>query len=158
MKKTLPTGRDNPKLGNGFSLIELLVALAITSILISAISYVVFDREQSLKAISTAIVQNIRLVQQRAIREDRTYKIELNLAENAIYFIDDVVELSNDVSLTVRTAENQIIDRETVGITFFPDFSSSGGLITLESKEEIFQIAVNWISGKISIHQDFKNA
>ncbi len=139
----------------GFSLVELLVVLTIMSILAGSISYLMINQGESLKSITTDIVQNIRRVQQRAIREERPYQIEINLGDNTLYFIDEVVELSQDVSITVRTAESQIIESEIAGMTFYPDASSTGGVITLESDEEIYDISVIWISGKVSTR--FKN-
>ncbi len=142
-------------MAKGFSLVELLVVLTIVSILVGSISYVMIDRQETLKSVTTGIVQNMRMVQQQAIREDHPYQIEINLSNNTLYFIDEVVELSNDVSITVRTAESELIDKEIVGMTFYPDASSTGGVITLESEKEIYEILVIWISGKISTR--FKN-
>jgi len=145
-------------MSRGFSLIELLVVLTIMSILVGSISYVMVNRQETLKVATTEIVQNMRLVQQQAIREDQPYQIEINLGNNALYFIEEVVELSEDVSITVRTAESQVIDNEVVGMTFYPDASSTGGVITLESDEEIYEISVIWISGKISTRYSNKSA
>ncbi len=150
MAKMLLTGNSGSSKTGGFSLVELLVVLTIISILVGSISYVMIDREETLKSVTTDIVQNMRMVQQQAIREDQPYQIEINLSNNALYFIDEVVELSSDVSITVRTAESEVIDQEIVGMTFYPDASSTGGVITLESGEEIYEISVIWISGRIS--------
>ncbi len=150
MEKTLPTGNSRDNKARGFSLVEVLVVLTIVSILVGSISYVMVDRRETLKSLTTDIVQNMRIVQQKAIREDRSYQIEINLNNNALYFIDEVVELSKDISITVRTAESQVIDNEIVGMTFYPDASSTGGVITLESDEEVYEISVVWISGRIS--------
>jgi len=43
-------------------------------------------------------------------------------------------------------------------MTFYPDASSTGGVITLESDEEIYEISVIWISGKISTRYSNKSA
>ncbi len=153
--KMLRIGNSRSNMAKGFSLVELLVVLTIVSILVGSISYVMIDRQETLKSVTTGIVQNMRMVQQQAIREDHPYQIEINLSNNTLYFIDEVVELSNDVSITVRTAESELIDKEIVGMTFYPDASSTGGVITLESEKEIYEISVIWISGKISTR--FKN-
>lgn len=154
MTKTLATGNNGLDLARGFSLIELLVVLTIVSVLVGSISYLVVNKQETLSTVSANIVQNLRLVRQRAIRDDRPYQVEINLGNNSLHFIDEVVELSGDVSVTVRTAENQLIENEIAGMTFYPDASSSGGVITLETDKEVFQISVIWISGKIlSRHQ-----
>jgi prepilin-type N-terminal cleavage/methylation domain-containing protein len=135
--------------GRGFSLVELLVVLTIISILVSSISYVMLKKDDSLKTITNNIVHNLHIVQQQSIRNSREYQIEIDLAENSLTFLDESIELPGYVSVTVRTAENQIVDNEVVGMTFYPDASSSGGVIILESETELFEISVIWISGKI---------
>jgi general secretion pathway protein H len=156
MTKTLPTGKSNLNSLKGFSLTELLVVLTIVSILAASISYLTINRQETLNAVTTKIVQNIRMIQQRAIQNDQPYQIEINLGNNSLHFVDQVIELSGDVSVTVRTAENQLIDRDIAGMTFYPDASSSGGVITLETDEEIYEISVIWISGKITTRHQAK--
>ena len=46
-------------------------------------------------------------------------------------------------------AANQVIDDDMVGMTFYPDASSTGGYIVLESKTESYEISVIWMTGKI---------
>jgi len=154
MIKTSLTGSNNPfsppgNLQKGFSLVELLVVLVIMAVLVGSISVVVLNQQETLQTQSRKIVQNMRLTQQRSIRDDSPYQIEIDLSTNSFQFYDEVIELPDTVSIAVRTAENQLIDDERVGMTFYPDFSSSGGVVTLESEEALFEISVTWISGKI---------
>ncbi len=153
MTRILPTGQDNTRFCSGFSLVELLVVLTIISILVSSISFVVINKQDNLNSTVTHIIQQLRLIQQQAIRDDQPYQVEINLGDNQISFVDDFVELSEEVAITVRTAENQIINDQVVGVTFFPDGSSSGGTITLESGNDLFEISIVWISGKIELQQ-----
>jgi len=92
----------------------------------------------------------MQLVQQRAIREDQPVQIEINFSQNSFKFIEEVITLPEDVSITVRTAENQLIEDDLVGLTFYPDFSATGGVILIESEKESYEIIINWISGKIT--------
>ena len=149
MIKTLPTGNSGPGHLRGFTLIEILIVLTIMAVLTSAISYLFLDRQETLKSVAHDIVQNMHIIRQQAIRDDRPYQVEIDLEQNSLRFINEVVELSAEVSLTVRTAENQVISDVVAGMTFYPDASSSGGVITLEDENEIFEISVIWISGKI---------
>ena len=152
MTQILLTGQNkNKAASSGFSLIELLVVLTIISIMVSSISHVVINSKDSLNDKKNKIVQKLRIVQQKAVRDNLEYQVEINLSNNRIYFVDDFVELSEDVAITVRTAKNQIIDNELVGLTFYPDSSSSGGVITLESETDVYVISIVWISGKIFV-------
>jgi len=158
MTKTLPTGKSDFNSLKGFSLTELLVVLTIVSVLVASISYLTINRQETLNTVTAQIVQNMRMIQQQAIRNDQPYQIEIDLPNNSLHFADQVIELSGDVSVTVRTAENQLIDRNIAGMTFYPDASSSGGVITLETDEEIYEISVIWISGKITTRYRAKSA
>lgn len=144
-------------LEQGFSLVELLVVLTIVSILVSSISYVMLKKQETLKTLTTNIVHNLHIVQQKAIRDEKQYQIQIDLGNNELTFFDESVDLPADVSLTVRTAENQLLENNVVGMTFYPDASSSGGVITFETDSEIFEISVIWISGKISIQHQAKS-
>ena len=141
----------------GFTLIEVLVVLTLISMVAGSISFVVLQQGDDLKSLSKEIVQSIRLTQLRAIREDRSYQIEFDLENNSIDFPDKVINLPKSFFMTVKTASNQIIDEQLVGMTFYPDASSTGGGILLESDEELYEIKVVWISGKIQSHYSSKN-
>jgi general secretion pathway protein H len=146
--RILPAGFSEMRKG-GFTLVEVLVVLTIVALVVSSISYVVFNGNNDLQSVSREIVQSIKLVQQRSIREDKPYQIEIDLNENSISFPEKLVEIPSAYSVTVKTAANQVIEDKLVGMTFYPDASSTGGSILLESDQEEYQIVVVWISGKI---------
>ncbi len=134
----------------GFSLVELLVVLTIMSVLVGSISYVILQKEDTFKKVTQKIVQNLKLAQQRSIREQKVLQVEIDFAKNTFYFIDNAITLPKDTFITVKTAENQLLEKELVAITFYPDSSMSGGTITIETDQEVFNISMIWISGKIS--------
>ncbi len=134
---------------NGFTLVEVLVVLTIVSLVVGSITYVAFNTKQDVRSVSREIVQSIKLTQQRSIRDDRSYQIEIDIAENVISFQDSKVDIPKNISLTVKTAASQVIEKDVVGMTFYPDASSTGGAIVLESGDERYEITVVWISGKI---------
>ena len=127
----------------------MLVVLTIMGVMASAVSFVATNRPQSLKQDADDVVRQMRLAQQQAVREQAAQRVEINLADNTVYFGDEIVYLRDDTLVTVKSAEDQLIDAETVGLTFFPDSSSSGGTILLEAGPELVEISVIWMSGKI---------
>ena len=151
MVRMLPTGPSSDRLLAGFTLIEVLVVLVIMAAVVSSISYVTLNKHESLKDLTGRIVQQIRLTRQLAVRTGKAQQFAINLGDNTFDFAEDLIELPAEVSITVNTAENQLIDKETVGVTFFPDASSSGGNITLEAARQTFKIFIVWISGKVTV-------
>ena len=158
MIKISLTGEAKIYSRKGFSLVELLVVLTIMSILVGSISLIMFRKEETLKTLSTKIVQNMRLAQQQAIRENKSNQVEIDFSNNSFYFLNDTVSLPDDISITIRTSENQQLEKDLVAVTFYPDFSSSGGVVTLETDKELFEITLIWISGKISTRYHVKSA
>ena len=136
----------------GFTLVELLVVLTLMALVAGSISFVVMQKGDDLQSLSNDIVLSMRLTQLRAIREGRPYQIEIDLENNSIEFFEKIINLPDTYFLTVKTASNQVIDEQTVGMTFYPDASSTGGSILLESDTEMFEINVIWITGKINTH------
>jgi general secretion pathway protein H len=154
MTKISTTGSKRSGLVQGFSLVELLVVLTIMSVLASSITYLMLNRQETFKMVVGDIVQKMRQTRQLSIRNDRPYQIQIDLGNNVLRFNEDLIELAEDIYVTVRTAQDQVIDDDIAGMTFYPDASSSGGVITLENEQEIYEISVIWISGKIQMrHQ-----
>jgi general secretion pathway protein H len=151
MAKISPTGLNSIRLNAGVTLIEVLVVLTIMAMVVSSISYVALNKKESLKDLTMSIVQNMRLTRQQSIREGLSQQFVINLSENTFEFSETLIELPEDVSITVNTAENQLLDKDSVGISFYPDASSSGGKILLESAKQSFRILIVWISGKVSM-------
>jgi type II secretion system protein H len=151
MTKISTTGSKRPGLVPGFSLVELLVVLTIMSVLASSITYLMLNRQETFKMVVGDIVQKMRQTRQLSIRNDRPYQIQIDLGNNVLRFNEDLIELAEDIYVTVRTAQDQVIDDDIAGMTFYPDASSSGGVITLENEQEIYEISVIWISGKIQM-------
>ncbi len=134
----------------GFTLVEVLVVITLMAIVAGSISFVALRQSDDLLSLSRDIVSSMKMTQLRAIREDRPLQIEIDLENNSIEFTEKIITLPESFFITVKTASDQLIDDQLIGMTFYPDASSSGGSILLESETELFEINVIWISGKIS--------
>ena len=62
-------------------------------------------------------------------------------------------KLPSSLMLNLKTAESEQISDSEGGIRFFPDGSSTGGTITVASDTSALSLSVDWITGKVEIHE-----
>lgn len=145
----LLTGKNSAANVTGYTLVEMLVVLTIFGMVAGSISFVVINKQETLQSKGREVVQHMQLTQLRAVREGQSYQVRFDLESNSIDFPDQVINLPQDYSLTVRTSRDQLLDNHVAGMSFHADASSSGGYVLLESAQERFEIDVVWISGKV---------
>ena len=139
----------------GFSLIELLIALAL---LVAAVSLVpaYFSKGVStaeLKSSARQIVSGLRYVRSEAVsrNKEQVFLLDVEKREFTTREGSKPRELPKGLGLRLKTAESEQLSEDLGGIRFFPDGSSTGGEISVSSDSKEFSIAVDWISGKIAI-------
>lgn len=141
----------------GFSLVELLVALIL---LVAALTLVppYFSKGLSsaeFKQSVRLIAAGLRTTQSLAIAGNREKRFILDV-ENRLFSIGDdgpSNQLPTSLLLKLRTAESEKVGESIGGIRFFPDGSSTGGTITISSDGLSQILAVDWITGKITINE-----
>ncbi len=147
----LPTGRAEAP---GFTLIEVLVVLAIAAVMVASISFTVFQREPTMKDQAGELVNALRGMRSLAMLRGQPQQVVFDLdALRADFPSDEVVQLDRVEEMVVTSAEHQFIENRRIGITFYADGSASGGTIRLRKGEQWQSIGINWISGKLTIEQ-----
>jgi general secretion pathway protein H len=61
--------------------------------------------------------------------------------------------LPERVELKLYTAQSEIVDEKKGAIRFYADGSSTGGRVTVGSKERQFLVDVDWLTGRVSIKE-----
>ena len=147
----LPTGKAEAP---GFTLIEVLVVLAIAAVMVASISFTVFQREPTLKDQAGELVNALRGMRSSAMLRGQPQQVVFAVdALRAELPSDKVVRLDRAEEMIVTSAEHQFIENKRIGITFYADGSSSGGTIRLRRGDQLQSIGINWISGKVSVEQ-----
>ncbi|NBB92997.1 MAG: type II secretion system protein GspH [Gammaproteobacteria bacterium] len=67
----------------------------------------------------------------------------------------EAVKLPDDLEITLETARSEMTGENAGGIRFFPDGASTGGSIKLLAQEREWVINVGWLTGEVSIDEEF---
>jgi general secretion pathway protein H len=140
-------------LPHGFTLLELLVVLAIAVLLVSIVPplFTAAIPGVELKAAARRTAAGLRLAREQAIRTGRDAALTLNV-ENHSFQIDGgyrTTTLPRGIKLKLKAAEFEMRDDHTGAIRFFPDGSSTGGRIILSRNDSGYQVGVEWLTGRI---------
>ena len=140
----------------GFSLIELLAVTAIISLLLLLIPPLlpnVADSTRS-KSIARELANSLRVARTYAITEHKEIVLLLDVKQQ--YYIlhgrKKHLDIPEETTLELLTANSEVISPQQGQIRFFPDGSSTGGKITLQSPVMKLLIDVHWLTGRVRIH------
>ena len=132
------------------SLAALLLAIA-TPVVTSMLPGVQY------RGAAQELVAALRYSRNRAIVSGRSSRVSIDL-DNKQYRISGREKRSSlppDVRVDVVVAESEVEQgaARLASIRFFPDGSSTGGLVKLIHKESMYMIAVDWLTGQVRSHE-----
>ena len=138
----------------GFTLIEILVALAIvafSSVLVASYRPP-WSSGLEIDATAARLAAGLRLVRSEAIAANRSVAFEFDLAGRRYRSGSAPPQSLPDrmaVELLTITGEQQ--SSAAGGIRFYPDGSSTGGRIVLTDGFRRLAIGVDWLTGRVSV-------
>jgi general secretion pathway protein H len=140
---------------NGFTLLELLVVLAIMAMLLLIAIPPILSVLPQMEAKSGAreVAAALREARSRAILSNT--EVIFSLDVNGHYFMisgdKQTHALPQDVNLSLYTAQQELVATTLGSIRFFPDGSSTGGRVGLSSARSSYNVTVNWVTGHVEI-------
>lgn len=140
----------------GFSLIELLVVMAILGVLAGLVTARVSSPNEAtvLKTESRKLIAHLRATRSKALAESEIYSV-MTTDEGKGYAIrpgEEIVILTGAISLELSSTNMPAgLSGSVPSITFYPDGSTSGGTIILSGSNGKREISVNWITGEVAI-------
>ena len=141
----------------GFTMLELLVVLAIAAS-VMAVALPQFSRMASLFAVKSAtreLAAALRSARSEAIAGQRDVALMLDVQART-YRLAGATRLRRldpQLELKLLAAQNEVSNPQVGAIRFFPDGSSTGGRVTLAATGQSYVVDVNWLTGRVAIHE-----
>jgi general secretion pathway protein H len=141
----------------GFTLIELMLVLVVLGLLVS-LTPPLFEKAfpaMKLKAATRDLAQEIRYVQQTAILSGKALSVRFDLHDNT-YQSDQVNQgearrLPNGLRFIPDQNSASFSAEPILVFEFFPDGSSSGGILILDNGARRLAIAVDWLTSRVRV-------
>ena len=138
----------------GFTLVELLVVMAIAAVVMTAVPTLFSASFPGLETKSAArrTAATLRLARESAIRRGEETQVLVDL-ENHRLTLEGyrTLSLPDRLSLQLDAASSELIDEQRGAIRFFPDGSSTGGRLVLSHGGHGYQVGVAWLTGRIEL-------
>ena len=142
---------------HGFTLLELMVVLAIAAILMTVVPPLVSSAlpGAQLKSASRQLAAGLRSARNQALVSRKEASLVVDLEKHAFHVSGRKHDYSLPASLKIDllTVESELLSGKRGGIRFFPQGGSTGGRITLSNGRRAFGVDVDWLTGKVRILQ-----
>lgn len=145
----------------GFTLLELLIALAIAALLFAFVLPTGSrqrDHAQLANA-ARAVALGLRTTRIAAINAGRSAVFAVDIAHAAYRPAGAAVQpLPPGTRVALLTQRTETVSSAVGDIRFFSDGSSTGGGVTLSRGGDRFDVLVNWLTGGVSVHEQAAHA
>jgi len=139
---------------DGFSLVEMLVVLSLLAVILTiSLPYVRISGErQRLIAEGNMVAARLRETRSLALSTKEPQFVAVDLENRMVEGPAGraAIAISSAARISLTTSDNLIIDQQGA-VRFFPDGGSTGGTITLSAGEWSQTIAINWLTGAVTV-------
>jgi len=137
----------------GFTLLELLVVITIVAFMTTLAGFNLHGRQYgNLESVARTLTTDLRYVRSRAMINNIPVGISFDLAANTYASGEAKIErsLPDEITLSL-TVDQRDAGGHTAWIQFYPDGSSSGGEIRLDSKGRSVEVTTSWLNGYVTL-------
>jgi general secretion pathway protein H len=138
----------------GFTLLEVMLVLMVLGLALGLVASRGPPRSAALeiRGMALGVAQALRLARGRAIMLNAPVGVTLDLGRRT-YRVDGAPEhaLPPALGLSVLAVDGRTLGDRFAAISFAPDGSSSGGHVELSDGRRRMRVAVDWLSGRVSV-------
>jgi general secretion pathway protein H len=143
-----------PREMEGYTLIEMIVVLGVLALILSTTLSLNFRGSESRKLQEQAreISMMLKAARTEAVIKNAETGVEADLSTNVISIHGKSERLIIDKRLRLKllTARQEVMG-DKGSIRFFPNGTSTGGVVMLQSGERSAAVHVDWLTAKISL-------
>jgi general secretion pathway protein H len=144
--------RPRPDTG-GFTLVEMLVVLAIVGLVIMIAPPLLRSGEgRDLRATAHAVSADLRLLRDEAIRRDAMTTFAPVETGYILRPSGRVKPLPVGIAMTFEASASRLLPDARDLIDFFPDGSSTGGVLSLARNGSIARVLIRGVDGRVQLH------
>jgi len=138
----------------GMTLVELLVVMLILVLLVAVVPVALYrSGEPSLPTAARDLAAFLRLARSEAVTGRQSVAVWLDTETHDYGMTDDSADggsLPGGIHVTMSATADESDARRGV-IRFFADGSSSGGTIELDAGGAVYELKVDWLTGRIKL-------
>jgi len=139
---------------HGFTLLEMLAVILLIGIAAAAVSISVTQGLASarVRAASSELAGAMRATRAQAIVRGQEQNFDVDTRANSYRNVKQQdVRLPKGLKVSITSAKEDQPNDHTGRIRFFPDGSSTGGRITLQSGKRQWHVNVSWLTGEVRV-------
>lgn len=144
----------NASRARGFTLLEMLAVILLIGIAVAAVSISVTQGLASarVRAASSELAGALRATRAQAIVRGQEQNFDVDTHANTYRDVkQNDVRLPKGMRVSITSAKQDQPNDHTGRIRFFPDGSSTGGRITLQSGKRQWHVNVSWLTGEVRV-------
>jgi general secretion pathway protein H len=142
----------------GFTLLELIVALAIAALIFAVVipSSLHRNAHVAVQRAARDVAEALRTTRGRAVFDNKPVRLMVD-TDHATYRVEGARRLESlpaGMRVEIVTAAEETEGTALGAIRFYPDGSSSGGRIVLTLGQSRMDVAIDWLTGGVALYDD----
>lgn len=142
---------------HGFTLVEVLAVLVVLAIAAGLVGARFSTHHDGgvLQAAAYELASRCRAARSGAIRRGSDRTIVIDMANRLVTTGEDVspLRLSESISIFSETSAMERRSQSVVGIRFFANGASTGGMVRLASGRQTYEVRVSWLTGRVVVER-----